>query len=71
MKISFQFDSAARRLVLEPDDELERIFLDEITEFCKKGTTLSIKEIPGNEDHMAIFSLEMRINGFEKEKVGG
>lgn len=64
MKVSFNFDTGARRIRLRPEDELEIAVLKEMSLLGTKGITMKITNI----ESMAEFEIEMRINGFDKEK---
>ncbi len=66
MKVSFNFDTGARRIRLRAEDTLEAVVLQEMGHLSQKGVTMQITEVGQGE-----FEISMRINGFEKEKVGG
>ncbi len=45
MKVSISFDTNTRHLLLTPEDELERVVLDELAMRSDKGTTCKISKI--------------------------
>jgi hypothetical protein len=85
MKVSFNFDTGARRIRLRAEDPLEESVLKEMAYLGTKGVELKIRDLtrpgtivkvesPVNDPTKAVriefgeFEIEMRINGFEKEK---
>jgi hypothetical protein len=71
MKVSFNFDTGARRIRLRAEDELEETVLKEMTLLCNKGVNMKIASVPNigmTVGKIEEFEIEMRINGFEKEK---
>ena len=69
MRISFNFDTSARRIRLRAEDPLEQSVLAEMAHLCTKGVNMKIKSV--GEVQLEEYEIEMRINGFEKEKQGG
>lgn len=81
MKVSFNFDTGARRIRLRAEDPLEEIVLGEMALLCTKGVNMKITRTTENksmvrspisaESNIPVlgdYEIEMRINGFEKEK---
>lgn len=68
MKVSFHFDTSVRRIRFHPEAELEINFLKEIAALGTKGVNMQIKRCDDLEKSEVKFEIEMRINGFEKEK---
>ena len=66
MKVSFNFDTGARRIRLISEDPLEKAVLEEMTLLGTKGVNMKIHDVAGAGND--VYEIEMRINGFEKEK---
>lgn len=66
MKVNFNFDTGARRIRLRSEDPLEQAVLAEMTYLCEKGVNMKIRSV--GEIQLEEFEIEMRINGFDKEK---
>ena len=67
MKVNFNFDTGARRIRLRVEDSLEKAVLNEMALLSEKGVTMKIKNVDAAGAGCE-FEVEMRINGFEKEK---
>ena len=65
MKISFNFDTQSRSFHMQPEDNLEIVLMDHLTELCEKGASLRIKKIQGHGSDPDSFTVEMKINGKE------
>jgi hypothetical protein len=64
MKIQFHFDKAQRSLEMVPEDELERLFLNQISTQCEKGVSLNLRRIPDqHHDEDSTFLVELKVNG--------
>ena len=73
MKISFNFDTTSRSFRMTPEDNLEIVLMDHLTELCDKGASLRIKKIitgTGTGEPMDSFLVEMRINGKDHQEPG-
>lgn len=78
MKVNFNFDTGARRIRFYAEDPLEEVVLKEMAFLGTKGVELKICEldtkmiittpISAPERKFGVFEIEMRINGFDKEK---
>lgn len=66
MKVNFNFDTGARRIRLRHENPLEEAILNEMSYLCEKGVNMKIYKIGPTESDQ--FEIEMRINGFDKEK---
>lgn len=68
MKISFNFDTQSRSFHMQPEDNLEQVLMDHLTELCEKGASLRIRKIAHEDQgNPQSFLVEMRINGKEIE----
>lgn len=77
MRVSFNFDTGARRVCLIPEDPLEEVVLKEMAFLSKQGVHMKLNQNePQWRTDLAIkpqdikytYEIEMRINGFDKEK---
>lgn len=74
MKVSFNFDTGARRIRLLPEDELEIAVCKEMAHLGTKGVNMKIADVTGHNTPPNVssarveYEIEMRINGFDKEK---
>jgi hypothetical protein len=69
MKVSFNFDTGARRIRLRAEDPLEQAVLEEMAHLCSKGVNMKITSLNVGADHdKDEFEIEMRINGFAEGK---
>lgn len=66
MKVSFNFDTGARRIRLISEDPLEEAVLSEMALLCTKGVSMKIQKPTGNA--AGVYEIEMRINGFAEGK---
>lgn len=66
MRVSFNFDTGARRIRIRAEDPLEQSVLSEMAYLSNKGVNMKIKSV--GDVQLEEFEIEMRINGFEKEK---
>lgn len=60
MKTKFSFTEDHRSLELIPENPLEQMVLDEISDRCGRGSMLKIKKIHSEVDS---FIVEMNVNG--------
>lgn len=63
MKVTFQFSSARRAFLLEPEDDLETLVLSEMAAQAAKGSTISLNRIETNKDTINGFKVEIKVNG--------
>ena len=65
MKISFNFDTTQRSFSMSPEDNLELVLMDHLTELCEKGATLRVTktEFQGAPEVLPLFRVEMRLKG--------
>lgn len=75
MKVSFNFDTGARRIRLLPEDELEISICKEMAYLGTKGVNMKIADVTGsNVPPNSVscarieYEIEMRINGFAEGK---
>jgi hypothetical protein len=67
VRVSFNFDTGARRIRLRAEDPLEQAVLAEMAYLCEKGVNMKIA-CAGKEVALEEFEIEMRINGFAEGK---
>ena len=64
MKISFNFDTTQRSFSMSPEDNLELVLMDHLTELCEKGATLRVTKTEFQTPEVRpLFRVEMRLNG--------
>jgi len=72
MKVNFNFDTGARRIRLLAEDVLEKAVLAEMAYLQEKGVTMQLRAVSlnpdGSQESGEAYEIEMRINGFDKEK---
>ncbi len=70
MKISFNFDTQSRSFHMTPEDNLEVVLMDHLTELCTKGASLRIRKVVHEDQGVPeSFLVEMRINGKDPAEV--
>jgi hypothetical protein len=64
MKISFNFDSDSRSVILTPTNDLEKMVLEEMGKRAESGQTLSFRKIIHEYEGVPeCFIVEMKVNG--------